>query len=98
MEAVFPPERMKDFVEIDISTRRKKLIYYLLFTLMISKSSKISLTQKNTVSVVRKFVCTSRIKDIEKYTFTIRKHVFHFKKYLKKLKILVSTSRNMVRL
>ena len=36
--------------------------------------------------------------EIEKYVFAIIKSGFHFKKPLKKLKKLVSTSRNMVRL
>ena len=53
---------------------------------MISNSSKIVLIKKNTVSVGRKFACTSLIKDIEKCAFTIRKHGFHFKKYPKKSK------------
>ena len=39
---------------------------------MISNSSEIALTN-NTVSVGRKSVCISRIKDIEKYTSSIRK-------------------------
>ena len=39
---------------------------------MIPNSNKIAPTKKkNTVSVGRKFVCTSRIKDIEKYAFII---------------------------
>ena len=75
---------MKDFVEIDVSTRQKNY-HYLLITLMVSNSSKIAPTKKNTIPVGRKFVYTSRIKDIEKYAFTIRKDGFHFKKYLKKI-------------
>ena len=65
-------------VEIDVSTRRKKQLLSLNYDLI--------LTKKNTVSAGRKFVCTSRIKYIEKYAFTIRKHGSHFKKYLKKSK------------
>ena len=54
---------------------------------MISNSSKIALTKKNTVHVGRKSVCISRMKDIEKYASTIGKHFgFHLKKYLKKSK------------
>ena len=53
---------------------------------MISNSSKIALTKKIFVSVVRKFFCTSRIKNIEKYFFNIQKHGFHVKNYIKKLK------------
>ena len=46
----------------------------------ISNSSKNIFNQKkkNTVSVGRKSVCISRIEDIEKYAFTIRKHGFYF--------------------
>ena len=53
---------------------------------MIFNSSKIAPTKKNTVSVSRKFVYSRRIKNIEKYAFTIRQYGFHFKKYLKILK------------
>ena len=52
---------------------------------MISNSSKIA-DQKITVSMGRKSVCTTWIKDIEKYASTIPKHDFHFKKYLVKSK------------
>ena len=69
---------MKDFVEIDVSNRRKK-------KKTEKNSSKIALT-KNTVSTGGKFVCPNRVRDIEKYAFTIRKHGFLFQKYLKKLK------------
>ena len=64
---------------------------------MISNSSKIA-DQKNTASVGKKSVCTSRIKDVEKHASTIRQHGLHFKKYLEKSKKLVSASRMMVRL
>ena len=39
---------------------------------MISNSSKTALTKKNTVSVDRKSVCTSRIVDTEKYASTLK--------------------------
>ena len=53
---------------------------------MISNSSKIAPTKKIFVSVGRKFFCTSRKKNIEKYVFNIQKHGFHVKNYLKKFK------------
>ena len=56
---------------------------YLLITLMVSNSS----DQKNTVSVGRKSVCISQVKDIKKQASVIRKHGFHFKKMRKSKKI-----------
>ena len=72
--------------------------HHLLITLMISNSSKIALTKKNIVSIGRKFVCASRIKDIEKCAFTIRKHgTSSLKNFWKNRKKMVSTSSsNMV--
>ena len=62
---------MKDFIEIDVSSRRTKTP--LLITLVISNGSKIVLTKKNTVFVGRKFVSVNRAKDIENYALTLRK-------------------------
>ena len=59
---------MKDFIEIDVSSRRTKIP--LLITLVISNGSKIVLTKKNTVFVGRKFVSVNRAKDIENYALT----------------------------
>ena len=73
---LFPLAIMKDFVEIDVSTRQKNYQYLLI---MISNSSKIALTKKNTVSSGRTFVCTSQIKNIEKYASVMQNHSFHFK-------------------
>ena len=67
----------------------------LLIPIMVSSSSEISLFL---FPLGRKFICTSRVKNIEKYVSTIRKSCFQFKKSLKKLKKLVSLSRTMVRL
>ena len=74
---------MKDFIEKDASARRKKLPLSLNYTNDFQQQQNSS-DPKNTVSIGRKFVCTSRIKDIEKNTFTIWKRGFHFKKNLKK--------------
>ena len=84
---------MKDLVEIDVSTGRKNLALCLKYTndFYLQQNDE----KKKTVSVGRKFVCTSRIKYTEKHAFTIMKHGFHFKKHLKQ-KRLVSTNRNMV--
>ena len=68
---------------------KKKNYQYFLITLMISNSSKTALTKKNTVSVDRKSVCTSRKADTEKYA-SILKNILK-KKSKKKM---VSTGRN----
>ena len=75
--------RMKDFVDIDVSSRRKNIP---LTKLMISNSSKIALTKKNAASVGKKSVCICWIKDIQKKASTIRKEGFLLKKCLKKSK------------
>ena len=88
---------MKHFLEIDVSTRPKNLPLSPNYTNDLY-SSKIALTKKNTVSIGRKSVCTSRIKNIEEYLFTMREYGFHFKKYLKISKKMMSTGRNAVHL
>ena len=55
-----------------------------------------STDQKVLFPLGRKSSCSSRLKDIEKYVYTIGKSCFEFKKPPKKLKILVSTSKNMI--
>ena len=64
------------------------------FLIMVSASSEIALTKKILFPIGRKSICANRVKDIEKYVSTIRKSCFHFKKSVKKMKKLVSTSRN----
>ena len=54
--------------------------------LMVSNSRKKNSDQKNTASVAKKLVYSSRIKNIEKCAFIIRKYGFHFKKHLKNWK------------
>ena len=72
--------------------------YFLVITIIVSNSNKIILTKKILFPPGRKSVCTSRIKDIEKYVSNIGKHGFHFKNIWKNRKKLMSTGRNMVRL
>ena len=50
--------------------------YLLLIPITVSTSSKIALTKKILFSLSRKSVCTSRMKDIEKYVSTLRKSCF----------------------
>ena len=71
--------------------------YSLLIPIMVSTSTEIALAKKILFLLGRKFIFTSQVKDIEKYVSTIWKSCFHFKKSLKILKKLVSTSRNMIR-
>ena len=78
------------------------LIKMVAILMMSGKLATLGLIQQNSADqkilfpLGRKSVCTSRVKDIDKCVSTIRKSCCHFKKYLKKLKKLVSTSRNMV--
>ena len=56
----------------------------LLISIMVSTSSKIALTKKILFPLNRKSVCTSRMKDIQKYVSTTRKKCFFTENLWKK--------------
>ena len=56
----------------------------LLIPIMVPTGGKIALTKKILFPLTRKFICTSRMKDIEKYASTYRKSA-SFQKIFKKI-------------
>ena len=72
-----------------ISTSQKISFFqncFLLIPIMISTSSEIELTKKVLFQLGRKSVCTSQLRNIEKYVSILWKSCFHLKKSLKNFK------------
>ena len=74
---------MKDFVEIDVSTRQKNFQYLLI---MISNSSKIALTKKILFPQAEHSFSLARQRILKNTLLLYGKHGFQFKKHLRKLK------------
>ena len=67
---------------------------FLLITIKVSTSSKKFLTKKILFPLARKSVCTSWMRDIEKYVSILRKSCFHFKNLWKNFKNQLFTKKS----
>ena len=95
LENPFLLARIKDFVEIDISSRRKKIPLSLNY---ISNSSKIAPTKKIMFLQAENSFALARVKDfVEQYFSARRKKKYDWQESLKNGEVLISTSQKISR-